>query len=303
MRSLVDFSHLNLLDPLGAKALCGFDLVFYRNVSIYFDADSRKTILNNLHGAMNDTGVLLLGVSETLANDLGIFRLVEEGGSFYFAKAAASPPPAVAPKRPPPKLRPPGKPEHHAVRPAVVPRPAAGADWASVIATMRALLRAKRYDEALRTIRALGASADPRLLLLEGHVRLHMRQFAEAAAIGERAVAADSWSCDAHMLLALAAKWQGDTAAAIRSLKVIVYAKPNCWPAHYYLATLLHDLDAAKARREYAAALRQIDADPDPDGGLWLPLDLPVADIRFLCEHHSAAAEASTPRQGQSGGP
>ena len=75
----------------------------------------------------------------------------------------------------------------------------------------------------------------------------------------------------------------------MRSLQVIVYSKPECWPAHYYLGTLLQDVDAVKAGRAYATPAPN-SSQQDPDGGLWLPLDLPVADIRFLCERRVAAS-------------
>ena len=91
------------------------------------------------------------------------------------------------------------------------------------------------------------------------------------------------------MLLGFIAKWQDDSVAAIGHFKTAVYTRPDCWPAHYYLGGLLQASDAAKARREYRTALMQLTSNPDPDGGLRLPLDLPVADIRFLCERRSAA--------------
>ena len=160
-----------------------------------------------------------------------------------------------------------------------------------VLDTVRSLVRAKRHPEALAVVQALPASSavDVRAWLLESHVRLQLRQFAEAAALASRAVDHDPWSVDALMLLALVAKLQGDAAAAIDRLKSIVYSKPDCWSAHYMLATLFQSDEPAKARRAYATALRQITANPDPDGGMWLPLDLPVADIRFLCERRCAA--------------
>jgi len=97
------------------------------------------------------------------------------------------------------------------------------------------------------------------------------------------------------MLLGFAAKWQNDSEAAIEHFKSAVYSRPDCWPAHYYLGSLWHETQPAKARREYRTALIQMTANPDPDGGLRLPLDLPVADIRFLCERRGAA-EKRAPR-------
>ena len=99
VRAMVEFHALNLLASQFPEKLTDFDVIFFRNVSIYFDASTRERIQRTLHAAMRATGYLVLGTAETLANDLGVFQLCEAGGSFYFVKgaAAANLPPAVAP--------------------------------------------------------------------------------------------------------------------------------------------------------------------------------------------------------------
>ncbi|MFN3077732.1 MAG: tetratricopeptide repeat protein [Alphaproteobacteria bacterium] len=112
------------------------------------------------------------------------------------------------------------------------------------------------------------------------------RDFHGAASLAREALERDAWSPEAGVLLGLIAKWNGDGAEAIRCFRQVIYSRPDCWPAHFYLADLIRPEDDAKARREYGIALRQMRANPDPDGGLLLPLNLPLADIRFLCERH-----------------
>jgi len=301
VRSLVAFHRLNLLSPQYPEALHGFDIVFFRNVSIYFDEVTRQTILTNLHRVMTEKGVLFLGAAETLANDFGIFHLVREGGNFHFTKCQPAAVVNQGPKRsvltPVLPIRPKGmvRVEGPPVAPTVVPATPIARDWAPVLSSLRALLREKRFQEALQVVRAASEAipGDNRGPLLDGYVQLQMRQFAAATLIGSEVVERDPWSTDAHMLLALSAKWQGDTDGAVRYLKIITYVMPDCWPAHYFLGSLLQDLDAEKAHREYGMALHQIEANPDPDGGLGLPLDLPVTDIRFLCERRRALLDVS----------
>lgn len=86
VKKLVHFHELNLLADNQPSVLQGFDIIFFRNVSIYFDTPTRKTIQQNLVTLMKDDGVLVIGTAETLANDLGVLPLVEEDGLFYFAK-------------------------------------------------------------------------------------------------------------------------------------------------------------------------------------------------------------------------
>ena len=82
----VHFLPLNLLDQRDLSALREFDIIFFRNVSIYFDTPTRRLILQHLAALLKDDGYLIVGAAETLANDLGVLKLVEEDGLFYFSK-------------------------------------------------------------------------------------------------------------------------------------------------------------------------------------------------------------------------
>jgi len=62
--SRVDFRMLNLKDSYAA--LGKFDLVFCRNVLIYFTADLKKDILTRIHGTLKPGGYLMVGASEAV---------------------------------------------------------------------------------------------------------------------------------------------------------------------------------------------------------------------------------------------
>ncbi len=63
VRRMVDFRPLNLVKPW--PALPPFDLVFLRNVMIYFDLDARREILGRIRRALQPDGYLFLGAAET----------------------------------------------------------------------------------------------------------------------------------------------------------------------------------------------------------------------------------------------
>ncbi len=66
LRSLVDFQRLNLKDE--AYPLTGlFDLIFCRNVLIYFDSELRLRVIQRLLNHLAPTGYLFLGHAETLS--------------------------------------------------------------------------------------------------------------------------------------------------------------------------------------------------------------------------------------------
>src|ERR1039458_910439 len=63
VRRLASFETIDLRKSM--RSLGPFDLVFCRNVMIYFDAGTRKEILKELHGTLFRGGWLLLGGAET----------------------------------------------------------------------------------------------------------------------------------------------------------------------------------------------------------------------------------------------
>lgn len=75
IRRMVNFRHLNLLD---SYALLGkFDVIFCRNVLIYFSPDVKAKIISQFAQALNPNGYLFLGASESMAglnNDFDMLR-------------------------------------------------------------------------------------------------------------------------------------------------------------------------------------------------------------------------------------
>jgi chemotaxis protein methyltransferase CheR len=64
IRSMVQYKEWNLLQDL--KALGQFDVVFCRNVLIYFDQPTKSKVLENMAKQMTDDAVLYLGGAETV---------------------------------------------------------------------------------------------------------------------------------------------------------------------------------------------------------------------------------------------
>jgi len=75
VRELVTISHLNLLDQNRVDMLGTFDVVFCRNVIIYFDQAAKKQVVESFHHSLHHGGYLLLGHSESLMNITTKFTL------------------------------------------------------------------------------------------------------------------------------------------------------------------------------------------------------------------------------------
>ena len=64
VRAMVSFRQLNLHDPL--PAMGPFDIVFCRNVAIYFTTEARRQLFGRIKGVMQKDGYLFVGSSESL---------------------------------------------------------------------------------------------------------------------------------------------------------------------------------------------------------------------------------------------
>jgi chemotaxis protein methyltransferase CheR len=75
IRDLVTISHLNLFDTNRMVMLGKMDLIFCRNVIIYFDSSAKKRVVESFFNSLCDGGFLLLGHSESLMNITTLFTL------------------------------------------------------------------------------------------------------------------------------------------------------------------------------------------------------------------------------------
>lgn len=75
VRELVTISHMNLFDTSRLVLLGKMDLIFCRNVIIYFDIPAKKRVIESFHSMLRNGGYLLLGHSESLMNLSTAFAL------------------------------------------------------------------------------------------------------------------------------------------------------------------------------------------------------------------------------------
>ncbi|MFO0083382.1 MAG: CheR family methyltransferase [Phycisphaerales bacterium] len=86
IRQMVHFETLNLKDRLGAKRLGKFDVIFCRNVMIYFDDAMRAQVINMFHDQLADDGALFIGHSESLRGLNVPFEQVNIPQGFVYVK-------------------------------------------------------------------------------------------------------------------------------------------------------------------------------------------------------------------------
>jgi chemotaxis protein methyltransferase CheR len=85
----IEFRSLNL--QTSYSLLGKFDIVFCRNVLIYFSADFKMDILKRIHGTLNNDGHLFVGASEAVSNLADYYKMQQfNPGISYQAKPIAT---------------------------------------------------------------------------------------------------------------------------------------------------------------------------------------------------------------------
>lgn len=84
VRRMVTFKSFNLLSSYAA--LGRFDIVFCRNVLIYFSGDVKQRILQQIAGQLQPNGVLFLGASESISSASDTYSMVKCQPGLYYQK-------------------------------------------------------------------------------------------------------------------------------------------------------------------------------------------------------------------------
>ena len=81
IRSMVTYQKFNLLDPFAALGM--FDIVFCRNVLIYFDPQTKTDVLDRLARIVAPDGFMLLGAAETVVGLTDAFQPMPDKRGLY----------------------------------------------------------------------------------------------------------------------------------------------------------------------------------------------------------------------------
>lgn len=86
IRDSVDFSRVNLADPVDTRRFRNIDVVFCRNLLIYFDALSRRDAAQTFFDAMNPGGFICLGHSESMSRISNLFTVRRFSDAIVYQK-------------------------------------------------------------------------------------------------------------------------------------------------------------------------------------------------------------------------
>jgi chemotaxis protein methyltransferase CheR len=86
IKKKVDFYQLNLMDAADMRKMLDFDVIFCRNVLIYFDDASRRQVALYFYEALAEGGYIFLGHSESMSRISPIFKLRRFKNAFVYQK-------------------------------------------------------------------------------------------------------------------------------------------------------------------------------------------------------------------------
>jgi chemotaxis protein methyltransferase CheR len=243
----VAFSYLNLAaDPYPSLATNtnAMDIIFCRNVLMYFRPDTMRRVVGRLHDALRDGGYLFVAPSEASHEFFPQFERVASRGEIFYRKVGAGHAAGVGHRA---GARP-GERRPHAVAPAVAPRANAGvtvAPGAPVTESRTPAWRQAAEPAAQSHAPAAQSAATttrsvPRARPKSGAAQSAVEERAanegrlrEALASCEEAIAADKLSAGYRYLYATILAELDQEDDAVKALNSTLYLDPGFVLAHF----------------------------------------------------------------------
>ncbi len=278
---MVRFGYFNLLtDPLPVTSGEEFDLIFCRNVMIYFQPETTASVVARLSQALRPGGYLFLGHAETLLHVNHAFVRAQHGGGFYYRLQPASPgrvsqpeprasaqptPFASAPRLVPPPSgataapTPPSLPALPAL-PALPPTAApAAAGISQYYAAAVAAFEAENFKTASQNYAILLRHQPDHVggLVGFGFLLANTGDYAAALDYCQRAQAVDDLYPEAYFLKGLIRELEGLPAEALLEYRRTLLLDMSMVITHYRLSRVFQRLDQNRdAIRELRNTLR-----------------------------------------------
>ena len=89
LRNSIEFTRANVIDPKDMARYRDFDLIFCRNVLIYFDDASRRLAAENLYDCLRPGGYICLGHSESMSRISSLFGVCRFADAIVYQKPEA----------------------------------------------------------------------------------------------------------------------------------------------------------------------------------------------------------------------
>jgi chemotaxis protein methyltransferase CheR len=280
VRAMVKFEERNLVEErLGLFHPDAFDVVFCRNVLMYFGVETAQAVVARITRSLTPGGYLFLGHAETLRGLSQDYHLVHTHGTFYYRLRSSSEEPYEGPRNDLSAATastsrvhshaPPGSwvdairssaDRVRSLTEASNPAPAPGrfASESRDFAHAVDLIHRERFTEARAMLNDLPSDAarDPDVLLLRAVLLTHGGDLAQAERVCTELLELDETSAGARYLMALCRESAGDQDGARHQDQAATYLDPTFAMPRLHLGLIARrEGDSRAARKELERAL------------------------------------------------
>jgi len=279
LRARIDVSNLNLVRPELGLEPRSFDLIFLRNVLIYFRPESQRRVVASIARLLADDGYLFLGPSESLWQLSSDLVAVDMGDCFCYRHRA---------------ILGPGRPERAAREPEVPPLVTESAGRPPMLSAPGAGLPAEDVPASGLPIHGAAAAAGHQVRELSGAGTASASEQPPVRSVAPVVVAlvedrlADAGEligeglarCPEDPLLraleGLAHELRDEIEAAVRSYRAALYLDPSLYQVRFLLARSMERLGwSQRALREYRETLSAVASPLAHEVPDWSVLGLP----------------------------
>jgi chemotaxis protein methyltransferase CheR len=284
----LSFLTLNLTNARDIEKLPPCDIIFYRNVSIYFGPQTRLQVFNNLSELLVPQGALFTGSSETIAHAHGVLKLLQKKDVFYFTKDSTcsstdqckplgsvheqkSSSVVIAKKFFPKTMEKPLekkmalKPSPQSPLRVTKQQISAKERDEDPIITALQLVRAGYFGQAQQILNTLPdtkkASNEAKMIQASLYFEQGILESAKDQCLSM--LETDSLSLEAHLLLGLIYRHNGAFDRALEELKQCIYIDSEYWVAQFHVAQIYEKLQqqllAVRAYRRTMHVLQSYD--------------------------------------------
>lgn len=253
VKQLVAFEERNLVDedPVFWRPE-SFDVVFCRNVLMYFTPDAMQAIVARIVRSLAPGGFLFLGYAENLRGIVKDLHLRHSNETFFYQRRTAEEQAAHEREAS-------AEPWYDAVgrssaRVASLTQPPPESQPRLDIATGLQLLQRERQGEVKEVVKVLPpeTNGDPDAQLLRAVLLTNAGRFHDAEEVCRRLLERDELNAGAHYLMALARDHEGDLSGAVEHDETAIYLDPT------FAMPRLHLGLVAKRRRDLPTTRRAI---------------------------------------------
>lgn len=228
LKKMITFAYHNLITD---EFPSDFDIIFCRNVVIYFELNTVISVMEKFYSALNAKGYIFIGYSESLYFMPGRFKMISRDEAIYYVKA----------------------PHHVAEEVEVVKSPVASKTLDEVLEELSRAEIVAAMESEVRKAKEQPKNIED--ILVEANKSFYMKDYSKALSLIRKAHEMNKDAVDPYYLASEIFVNQGRFAEAKENLATALKLNPLFAPAHYLLGCILIEenlSDEAKSRMKKA---------------------------------------------------